>query len=314
MGQICPVCESNDFSKKYAGFPDFEYRVPVSVTLLQCCSCGLIRHEDLPTYSELGAFYPDDYLVYNESFRSGSNALFSLLKRVLYKIRAKRVRRFIGTSGNILDIGCANGAFLLSMKQIGEYGLYGLDIKRTGVDFEKQSINFKEGSFEALDYPKDFFDAVILDNLLEHVPDPVVFMEKVWVVLKPSGYVFGTTPNFDSIDRFVFGKYWGGFHMPRHLFLFSNQNLEMFLKRMDFGDIKFPITSNAGDWAVSFQNFFRRSRAKQGKYERGLYFPFVGLVFAPVAFISSFFKLNGVLDFICRKKFESAKTPTSCQI
>ncbi len=299
--QSCPACGSKGFYQRYWDFVDYEYRVPFFPTLLQCRNCGLIRHEKIPRYDELKAFYPDDYLVYNESFRSGSNFLFSQLKKKLYEMRAKRVAKYIGPQGNMLDVGCANGAFLLSMKQFGNYSLHGLDIKNTGIDFKKHAIHFKEGPLEEIDYPGDFFDAVILDNLLEHVPDPVAFMNKARSILKPNGYIFGTTPNFNSIDRWIFGKYWGGFHMPRHIFLFNATNIRMFLENMGFVDIKLPPVSNAGDWAVSFQNYFRRKRKSHGKYKRGLYFPVVGLSLAPIAYLSSIFALNGVMDFICRK-------------
>jgi SAM-dependent methyltransferase len=190
------------------------------------------------------------------------------------------------------------------LKQFGNYGLYGLDIKNTGMNFKEYSIDFKEGHLEELEYPASFFDAVILDNVLEHVPDPVVFMKKVLSVLKPGGYIFGTTPNFRSIDRFVFQRYWGGFHMPRHIYVFSANNLKQFMINLGIPSIKYPVTANAADWAVSVQNFLRRSKKKQRKYKRAPYFPIVALLLAPVAFFSSLFNLNGVMDFICFYKKE----------
>jgi SAM-dependent methyltransferase len=298
----CPACNHADF--KYLGYdvPDYEYRVPYTPTLLYCGNCGLIRHESIPDYDSLGAFYPDDYLVYNKSFKEASNALYSRLKTYLYSMKAKKVAKFIGKTGNILDVGCANGAFLLSMKQFGNYRLYGLDIKNTGMDFSKHSIDFKEGHLEEMEYPDNFFDAIILDNVLEHVPDPVVFMDKIVSILKSGGYVFGTTPNFSSVDRFVFRQYWGGYHMPRHIYLFNANNLRMFMKNAGISRIKFPITANAADWAVSVQNFMRRKRKKQDRYRRAPYFPIVAMVLAPVAFISSIFNMNGVMDFMCVNK------------
>jgi len=295
----CPACSSADFKPLGYDIPDYEYRVPYTPKLLCCGNCGLIRHESIPNYETLGSFYPDDYLVYNKSFKEASNALYSKLKTNLYSMKAKKVAKHIGSSGNILDVGCANGAFLLSMKQYGNYGLYGLDIKNTGMNFDEHSIDFKEGHLEEIEYPDNFFDAIILDNVLEHVPDPVVFMDKIVSILKPGGYVFGTTPNFNSVDRFVFQQYWGGFHMPRHIYLFNADNLRMFMKNMGISEIKFPITANAADWAVSVQNFMRRKRKKQDRYRRAPYFPIVAMALAPVAFISSVFNMNGVMDFIC---------------
>jgi len=295
----CPACSSADFKRLGYNVPDYEYHVSYTPTLLYCSNCGLIRHESIPGYDKLETFYPDDYLVYNKSFKAASNALYSRLKNMLYSMRANKIAKYVGPRGNILDVGCANGAFLLSMKQFGDYGLYGLDIKNTGIDFKGNSIDFKEGHLEELKYPDNFFDAVILDNVLEHVPDPTVFMKKVFSILKPLGYIFGTTPNFRSLDRMVFQQYWGGFHMPRHIYIFDASNLRMFMNKIDISDIRFPITANAADWAVSFQNFMRRKQKKQDKYRRASYFTIVALALTPIAFISSFFHLNGVMDFIC---------------
>lgn len=299
----CPACGSTDFKSLGYNVPDYEYHVSYTPTLLYCINCGLIRHEVIPGYDILGTFYPDDYLVYNKSFKAASNALYSRLKNMLYSMRARKIAKHIGPSGNILDVGCANGAFLLNMKQFGDYGLYGLDIKNTGIDFEGNSIDFQEGHLEELKYPDNFFDAVVLDNVLEHVPNPTLFMKKTISILKPGGYVFGTTPNSNSIDRFLFQRYWGGFHMPRHIYVFNANNLKKFMKNVGISEIKLPVTANAADWAVSVQNFVRRKQKKQDKYRRASYFTIVALAFMPIAFISSLLHLNGVMDFtcICRK-------------
>ena len=90
--------------------------------------------------------------------------------------------------------------------------------------------------------------------------------------------------------------------MPRHIFIFNARNIRMLLAEIGFDDIQLPATANSGDWAVSFQNFFRCKKREKRKYERGLYFPIIGLLFAPIAFLSSVFNLNGVMDFICCKK------------
>ena len=298
---LCPACRTGQFEKLGYNVPDYEYRVSYTPVLIRCINCGLVRHEDIPGYDRLGEFYPDDYLVYNKSFKDASTALYSKLKNKLYNMRAKKVANLIGPSGNILDVGCANGAFLLSMKQFGDYNLHGLDIKDTGMDFKDHAIDFKEGHLEELEYPDHFFDAIILDNVLEHVPDPEVFMEKVISILKPGGYIYGTTPNHNSLDRFFFQRYWGGFHMPRHIYLFNAKNLNMFMKNIGISKVNIPISANAADWAVSVQNFMRRNKKRQGRYKRAPYFSIVAVLFAPVAFISSIFSLNGVMDFVCIK-------------
>ena len=277
----CPCCGSAEFVLLFDEMLDYEYRVPICPSLIECCSCGLIRHDKIPDMRELNRFYPKDYLVHIESFRVGSNMLFEMLKKILYKLRANKIHKILGSQGSVLDVGCANGAFLRSLKLYGQYELHGLDIKNTGIDFKEYGIIFREGVLEELEYPKNHFDAVVLDNLLEHVPEPKIFMDRVFSILKPGGYVFGTTPNFESLDRYLFGRYWGGFHMPRHISVFNPQNLRILLDASGFADIRFPITANAGNWAVSIQNYLRRSSDGKQSSRRGLYFPIIGMLFGP---------------------------------
>jgi len=298
----CAACQGNRFEKFRDGIRDYEYGLPHVIPLVRCADCRLIRHDPLPELEILPSFYPDDYLVYNQSFKQGSTSLFVLLKRVLHETRARRVVSLIGRRGRVLDVGCANGAFLRSLKPLGDYELHGIDIKNTGVDFAALGVEFHQGCLETIDYSEDSFDAVILDNLIEHVPAPCLFMDKVRAVLKPGGYVFGTTPNHDSLDRLAFGPYWGGYHMPRHIHIFNANNLRLLLENAGFIDIVMPATPNAGDWAVSLQNVLRRKGGKSRRYRRGWYFPLVGLALSPLAYLTSFFKANGVMDFICRKR------------
>jgi hypothetical protein len=76
----------------------------------------------------------------------------------------------------------------------------------------------------------------------------------------------------------------------------------MLMKNIGITETHFPITANAADWAVSAQNFMRRNKEKQAKYKRAAYFPIVAMMFAPIALISSIFKLNGVMDFVCANR------------
>lgn len=299
-GEPCPACDGRVFRLRYESLVDYEYRVPITPDLVECRSCGLLRQHPLPTNSDLPAFYPDDYMVYSASFRQ-AGSLYSKIKNRVYAGQAKKVVKAIGSRGRVLDVGCANGAFLESLDGLGVFELHGLDIKNTGIDFASRGIKFQEGTLEDASYPDDHFDAVMMDNLIEHVPDLKAFIQKAWRILKPGGHLFGLTPNHGSLDRRVFGRYWGGFHMPRHIWLFNSRNLPLFLEKSGFTDIRLPATANSGDWAVSVQNFMRRNRDERGRYKRAPYFPFVGILFAPVSLVTSLLNMNGVMAFRCRK-------------
>ncbi len=49
-----------------------------------------------------------------------------------------------------------------------------------------------------LPYPDGYFDAVVSMDVVEHVPDPLPWVENALRVLKPGGLLFLTTPNYAS--------------------------------------------------------------------------------------------------------------------
>ena len=200
-----------------------------------------------------------------------------------------------------MDVGCANCSLLLSFKSIGDFKLYGTDIKDLGIDYKSFGVNFNQGALEKMRMPANFFDLVVLDNLIEHVPDPKLFLEKIYYLLKPGGWVVGTTPNIRSVDAKIFGKYWGGYHLPRHLYFFNQNTIKRLLKNSGFIRIDLPINANPGDWCVSVQNFLRRNKQKMNKYKRTRLFSFLGCVFIPVSLLFSILKFHSVMDFIAQK-------------
>jgi len=298
----CPVCGSKKTKNFRNDIVDFEYHIEGNFPLVKCDCCGLVRQEFIPDYEKLASFYPQDYLVYGKTSKGQLGIFLAFLKKQLYKNRAKKYVRLIGKTGKILDVGCANCSLLMSLKPLGDYKLYGIDIKDLGINYRSLGVKFKRGPLEKVDFQSNFFDLVVLDNLIEHVPDPKFFLEKTYQILKPGGWVVGTTPNIHSVDALLFGKYWGGYHLPRHLYFFTRKTLARLLKQCGFIEISFPINANPGDWCVSVQNFLRRNKGKLKKYKRGWYFSLVGSALMLPSLMFSLFGWHSVMDFKAQKK------------
>ncbi|MCQ8275926.1 2-methoxy-6-polyprenyl-1,4-benzoquinol methylase, mitochondrial [Lactococcus petauri] len=93
-------------------------------------------------------------------------------------------------NANILDIGCANGT-LLSMisKQKAIFGA-GLDISSEMVKIASQrhpQFDFKQGSAEAVPFPKDNFDIITCSASFHHFPHPDRFLDEASRLLKQDG-------------------------------------------------------------------------------------------------------------------------------
>ena len=98
----------------------------------------------------------------------------------------------------ILDAGCGSGEFVHAM------ALEGADAQ--GIEYVPEKVaewqarhpgdaRVRRGDIAGLDYPDQSFDAVLLNEVLEHVPDDVRALAEVHRVLKPGGTLLIFSPN-----------------------------------------------------------------------------------------------------------------------
>jgi SAM-dependent methyltransferase len=83
-------------------------------------------------------------------------------------------------------------------------------------------------------FAEDSFDAITGFHVLEHMYDPCAVMKKVLCWLKPGGVFTITLPNVDSLEARLFGRYWWGLDVPRHLWQFSPRALSAMARSAGF--------------------------------------------------------------------------------
>jgi 2-polyprenyl-3-methyl-5-hydroxy-6-metoxy-1,4-benzoquinol methylase len=97
----------------------------------------------------------------------------------------------------ILEVGCGNGDVLRSLKP--SHGL-GLDVSEAMIAVAKKrhvdcpAVEFRVGDAENLS-EEHLYDAVILPDLLEHVPDWRLALSEAASRVKPGGRLAVSTPN-----------------------------------------------------------------------------------------------------------------------
>jgi 2-polyprenyl-3-methyl-5-hydroxy-6-metoxy-1,4-benzoquinol methylase len=128
--------------------------------------------------------------------------------------------------GRLLDVGCGNGTFLDQMRQLG-WEVTGVepDGEAVSVAVQKLGLEVFHGSLEEAKFPEGHFDAITMNHVIEHVSDPIALLTECRRVLRPRGKLVVATPNIRSLGAHVFGEYWRGLEVPRHLFLFAPQAL-----------------------------------------------------------------------------------------
>jgi SAM-dependent methyltransferase len=81
------------------------------------------------------------------------------------------------------------------------------------------------GLFDPNNYEPDFFDYVTLDQVIEHVTDPLNTMLGIAKVLKPGGMAILSTPNANGWGAKLFGQRWINWHAPYHIQHFSRASM-----------------------------------------------------------------------------------------
>lgn len=130
--------------------------------------------------------------------------------------------------GRLLDVGCGDGSFLKKMRKLG-WDVVGMepDVNAAARLIKNDNITVYSSIEDLLSGEKNEFDVVVLNHVLEHLPDPVDTLKQLTLLMKPSSRLIATTPNISGLGARIFGRFWRGLEPPRHFNLFSPKSIEL---------------------------------------------------------------------------------------
>jgi len=120
-----------------------------------------------------------------------------------FKKRVQTIFEWIplGDDARILDCACGRGFYLNMIRRVSQCALAGLELEDEIIRKAQRNvghlpgITLTRGNIYALPFPDNWFDGVILSEILEHVDDDVAGLREARRVLKPGGVVAITVPN-----------------------------------------------------------------------------------------------------------------------
>jgi 2-polyprenyl-3-methyl-5-hydroxy-6-metoxy-1,4-benzoquinol methylase len=128
--------------------------------------------------------------------------------------------------GKLLEIGFGGADALRNMASLG-WEAYGVDFDPVAVENAlKAGLEVRQGSLEEQGYSDEFFDAITMSHLIEHVHEPSEILKECFRILKPGGMLVAITPNVSSLGHTIFKNTWFNLDPPRHLHLFTPQALK----------------------------------------------------------------------------------------
>ncbi len=266
----CPVCENKKFNTFQKVFDD-RYGESNVYNLAKCTKCSHVATYPRISQKELGKLYKKYYPRKNishidvlKNFKSKEHFLkfFIIWFQGTYnqgQIHAKE-------GENVLDIGCGDCSSLLEIENQGANS-FGIEADENVLSISKK-LNLKVhiGSIEDNPFPGKSFDLIIMNQVIEHLPEPDKSLEIIKKRLSPGGRLLMNFPNKDSIWQRLTRTKWINWHIPYHLHHFNKRSFENMITKCGFEIIKSEtITPNI--WTIlQFRHFFYK--AKIGEVNR----------------------------------------------
>lgn len=158
---------------------------------LRACKCGISHQVVDMNEEEYANFYKKDY---HEGHQSSIGAVPYSERydhdRHVAQLRFNKYDFHIPARGKILDVGSGNGAFVDFARDCLGYDAY-------GVDFCDHPWTYK-GPLESVNFPTEFFDAITIHDVLEHMVDPLATLKEIKRILKPGGKLIVDFPDYYS--------------------------------------------------------------------------------------------------------------------
>jgi 2-polyprenyl-3-methyl-5-hydroxy-6-metoxy-1,4-benzoquinol methylase len=250
----CFLCGKSDY-KYWSTSTDVEYYSTADdYEYYECQNCKLLQISPVPV-DKLYAIYPSNYY----SFVANKKTVVDNIKEWMDKNLFKKLLRDLKGNIKVLDVGGGSGWLLNVIKSITDRVAFTqvVDLDKNAEQLAKQNGHeYFCGKIEDFETDQKF-DLILMLNLIEHVEDPLVIMQKIEKLLTDQGILLIKTPNYDSLDARVF-KRWGGLHCPRHWVLFNKESFNKLAEKANLKIKSLSYTQGAPFWTVSVLTILKK--------------------------------------------------------
>lgn len=234
--QHCPLCGSIAVHNKYH---ITRYKLEFGVD--KCRDCGFIFMNPLFTDDVIEKFYSEDYFKGRADYSYIDEREIKKYSQYVWNRRVKEIHKYV-KHGNFLDVGCSFGGLLESASKY--YTPYGIELSDYAYTHAKKIFGDKihHGTLNDHKFENEFFSAITLIELIEHLADPVSAVNECFKLLRRDGVLVVQTANMNGKQaKDLRGNY--EYFMPGHLSYFTAENLTMLLKAAGFRKIKiyYPV-------------------------------------------------------------------------
>ncbi len=240
----CPVCGAGAWRVALRAVDD--YISGEKFDVVRCSHCGLGVTVPMPLDDVIERYYSARY--------RGDRHAFTDRARVLRRARRLTSRFPPGFKGRVLDIGCGDGHFALSLRDAGwkvsvtEINTVFLNrLRNAGIEAKAPAEALRDGFGHT-------FDAVTCWHVLEHVLEPATLVQWVRQNVAPGALFQVTVPTFSSWQARLSGRHWLHLDVPRHRYHFNSSTLRRLLMANGFDVAYLTTFAFEYDWFGALQS------------------------------------------------------------
>lgn len=210
--EACPVCKSREcnvefvkdnFIHKKCSICEFIFIDP---RLNEKASFDFYNSQVNEIYNET-KFHEENYSIsFDDTFNLNN---YELIKEIILETKGK----------NFLEIGPGRGA-VIKQANLDKFNVYAVELNKLLIEkikpyctklFDEDIIN--------IDFEGVLFDVIYFRDVMEHIPEPIPFLNKISSLLKPGGVLLIDTHNINSFINLITREYHTvifGFEHPVH--------------------------------------------------------------------------------------------------
>lgn len=207
----------------------------------RCRQCGLVYANPRAPEAQILARYSRDYFWTEYLPSLGvTDGHFDLAQ---FDVRHGAVLHWLaarGTGRRLLEIGCGAGFFLKAAERAG-WQVTGVELSEEGARFATERLGLEVLRVRAEEMPlaPGSVDAAGMFDVIEHLFDPRSVLEAIARALAPGGTLVISTPNYDSISRWLLGVEWAVLSPLEHVYYFTEHTLRRLLEAAGFTAVEY---------------------------------------------------------------------------
>jgi ubiquinone/menaquinone biosynthesis C-methylase UbiE len=286
-----------------------------TVSLYSCDKCGLVFTDKYGKDINAESLYE---AYYKKEIGSRFNFIIEYAIRLFRLFRAFKISTIYPRAKTILDIGSGRGYMLYYLKKYFKYkSAVGTQISKNAYDFSREKLGLEifDKDLLELNLSNTYFDIISMWHVLEHVPEPEKYIERIFTLLNNRGKLVIEVPNFNSWTRPLTRKYWLGLDLDYHMIFFTPESLSTLLKKYNFKIKTVQTFSLEYSTFISVQSFislFTRSNhlffqylQTSGSYKHLILHVLLFIMLTPVCFLINillYFSRRGEVLLIIAEK------------